>query len=303
MAELFISYTKTDRPRAKRLVDALTRAGFDVFWDQATPPGVAWADFIERHLDEADALLALWSKTSIESRWVRTEAYEALQQQKLLPVLLDDVRQPLPFREIQAFDLTGWTQDDEEPLKRLVQHLHARLGRQPPAGHVADATPASERFATSRVARPWVGWERGTALLRGHRNLAGALVLGAVLAAIGYGWTHWRRLPAADRPEFQLPAQPTSAGSSARPEPGSVLAETSPVPASGSRDLQVSPPAATPANAEVVTGARTAKPTAPRPAPAMANQRCREILQRMELGEPATPDEKDFLRRNCYGSP
>jgi hypothetical protein len=304
MAELFISYTKTDRPRAKRLVEALTQAGFDVFWDQVTPPGVAWADFIERNLDEALALLALWSKSSVESRWVRTEAYEALQQHKLLPVMLDDVRQPLPFREIQAFDLTGWTQDNDEQLKLLIQHLRALVGTQRAAGQAAAAAPAAETFESGSMGRPWVGWTRGAAFLRERRNVAGALVLGAVLVAIGYGWTQWTRATGAGRAEMSLPAEPTAAGSSAWPAASSVLSGPAAAPASGPRDVGSSPPEAAPTKNTVVSGGRIPHPAGPAPAPAPpVNPRCREILQHVELGEPVMPDEQDFLRRNCHGTP
>jgi formylglycine-generating enzyme required for sulfatase activity len=47
----------------------------------------------------------LWSKTSVSSDWVKTEASEGKQRGILIPVLIDDVKIPLAFRRIQAADL------------------------------------------------------------------------------------------------------------------------------------------------------------------------------------------------------
>jgi hypothetical protein len=33
MADIFVSYSQKDRDRVKRLVDALTAEGYDIWWD------------------------------------------------------------------------------------------------------------------------------------------------------------------------------------------------------------------------------------------------------------------------------
>ena len=81
---------------------------------------------LEEELIKARCLVALWTTTSIASRWVRIEAYEALQNEKLVPVLLDKVRPPLEFRQTQTFDLIGWNGDRQDArLAHLLADLTA----------------------------------------------------------------------------------------------------------------------------------------------------------------------------------
>ncbi|MCY7315153.1 MAG: toll/interleukin-1 receptor domain-containing protein [Rubrivivax sp.] len=52
--------------------------------------------------------MVLRSTASVASPWVRTEAGEALQQDKLVPALITPVvRVPLEFRRVQAADLSA----------------------------------------------------------------------------------------------------------------------------------------------------------------------------------------------------
>jgi hypothetical protein len=290
MAELFISYSRTDRPRAKRLVDALTQAGFEVFWDQATPPGVAWADFIERHLDDARALLALWSKTSVQSRWVRTEAYEALQQQKLLPVLLDKVRQPLAFREIQAFDLTEWDEGNDEQLQVLIRHLHDQMGPSSPAGS-ATARPLPE---PARPEGRSTFMERGFALVRARRVSAGALVVaGLLLIGAGYAWL--RHPSGGVGPELALPTEPTGAGDAGR------LQQTgaSPVEPTQTRASEASGRLQPPKGDAAPTNGEAISPDKPKARPKPLDPRCRDIVQRIAMGESVSAEEQDLLKKGC----
>ena len=126
MADLFVSYSREDKARAAEVVRLLEDYGWDVFWDQETRAGELWPKVLEEELGKARCLVALWTTTSIASRWVRIEAYEALQSEKLVPVLLDKVRPPLEFRQTQTFDLTGWNGDREDArLAHLLADLTA----------------------------------------------------------------------------------------------------------------------------------------------------------------------------------
>ena len=126
MADLFVSYSREDKARAEEVVRLLEDYGWDVFWDQETRAGELWPKVLEEELGKARCLVALWTTTSIASRWVRIEAYEALQSEKLVPVLLDKVRPPLEFRQTQTFDLTGWNGDREDArLAHLLADLTA----------------------------------------------------------------------------------------------------------------------------------------------------------------------------------
>jgi TIR domain len=108
MAEIFISYARADRPRAETLAGALAAEGWEVWWDREIPPGKAFDQVIEDALNEAKCVVVLWSRESVLSEWVKTEAAEAARRRILVPVLGDNVRIPLEFRRIQAAVLSNW---------------------------------------------------------------------------------------------------------------------------------------------------------------------------------------------------
>jgi hypothetical protein len=89
IADIFFSYSSKDRDRVRAIRDALASQGFEIFWDQAVPPGSDWDTWIRQHLNEAKCALVFWSKNSVGSDNVRHEATVAKQQGKLIPVLLD----------------------------------------------------------------------------------------------------------------------------------------------------------------------------------------------------------------------
>jgi hypothetical protein len=94
MAHIFISYSREDQPRARQFAESLERAGFSVWWDQALHPGEAFDQVTERALDEAAAVVVLWSKTSVNSRWVRAIMFE------LTHPAMAEVRQLPGFKEL-----------------------------------------------------------------------------------------------------------------------------------------------------------------------------------------------------------
>ena len=109
MSDIFISYARPDRERARLLAQALEERGWSVWWDHEIPPGRNFDDVIEEALGEARCVVVLWSQASTASDWVRNEASEAMQRQVLIPALIDaDVKIPLGFRRLQAADLSRW---------------------------------------------------------------------------------------------------------------------------------------------------------------------------------------------------
>lgn len=164
MADVFLSYSRQDKALAARFVELLEGLGWDVFWDQETRAGTLWPKVLEDELNQARCLLVLWTSHSIASRWVRIEAYEALQNEKLLPVRLENVKPPLEFRQTQIFDLIGWTGEPTDPrLPRLFEDLAAIAKCAPPRrarvaaaagdGRAADLpTPASSKPAAREPA-------------------------------------------------------------------------------------------------------------------------------------------------------
>ena len=62
MSDVFVSYAKEDRERAKVLAEALASTGWSVFWDREIPGGMTWRQFIREKLDNTRCLLIAWSK-------------------------------------------------------------------------------------------------------------------------------------------------------------------------------------------------------------------------------------------------
>jgi len=114
MADLFISYARGDRARAKLLAEALAREGWSVWWDRNIPPGKSFDKVIEEALDSAKCVIVLWSNESVSSDWVKAEAAEGARHGILVPVLLERVKPPLEFRRLQAADLSDWHLSDQQ---------------------------------------------------------------------------------------------------------------------------------------------------------------------------------------------
>lgn len=107
MADVFVSYAREDEVRARWIADALESRGWSVWWDRRIPHGQDFNAQIQVQLDLAKCIVVLWSGAALKSAFVRDEASEGLDG-RLVPALLESVRQPLGFRQLQAADLSDW---------------------------------------------------------------------------------------------------------------------------------------------------------------------------------------------------
>jgi ketosteroid isomerase-like protein/TolB-like protein len=171
MSDIFISYDREDLPRTRLFADALAAEGWSVWWDRSIFGGQNFAEEIEKALDEARCVVVLWSKNSVDSNWVKTEAAEAADRDILVPALIDDVRIPLRFRPYHTERLVDWDGNPaHEDFRRLVAAIAKKVGREPGEGVRQVQTPVAPPPPP-----PWPRWR--TPLL-----LALALV-----AAVGIG--------------------------------------------------------------------------------------------------------------------
>lgn len=135
MADIFISYASENRERVIPIVKALEEQGWSTFWDwKSIPVGKTWREFIDEGLEAARCILVLWStiSTTKGKRWVVEEADYGLEHGKLIPALIDDVRPPIGFGQIQAAKLINWTGDiNNAEFKKLVDALESILGPSP----------------------------------------------------------------------------------------------------------------------------------------------------------------------------
>ena len=147
MADIFISYAREDSAQARRIAGALESHGWSVWWDSHIPHGGDFTAHIQEQLDNARCIVVLWSKASIKSSFVRDEAAEGLNG-RLVPMLLEMVRQPLGFLQLHAADLTGWSGErPHDEFDRVVESIEAlivpRVQGVPPAVRADDRPPAA----------------------------------------------------------------------------------------------------------------------------------------------------------------
>lgn len=160
MAEIFLSYKKCDADRVRPMVSALEAHGWSVWWDTRLGAGEQWDEVIERELSRARCVVVVWSRESIASRWVRTEASEGLERGILVPVLIDDIAQPLAFRLIQSVPLMGAALSEGDPkwaqVLRAVGSIAGRGAERAQAGGATESAPSAPEPA--RETRPGAFW-------------------------------------------------------------------------------------------------------------------------------------------------
>ena len=108
MSDIFISYKREEQDKARQLADALEKQGWSVWWDPKLRAGEHFDDVIQKALQEARCVIVLWSKRSVQSRYVKDESSYALRRGKLVPVTIEDVELPFRFEVIHTLSLADW---------------------------------------------------------------------------------------------------------------------------------------------------------------------------------------------------
>lgn len=158
MSDVFISYTRKDRDRVESLADLLREAGLDVWWDRDLLAGSHWDEAIEEQIKAAKCVVVVWSKESVQRKWVRAEADLASSRDVLVPVLFEDVEPPLAFRMVQAANLTGWQPGLPHPgIEDLLKAIAQSSGQPSKA-----VPPARRREPRTEKAIPGGGGEAGS---------------------------------------------------------------------------------------------------------------------------------------------
>ena len=111
MTDIFLSYNREDQARAKLFADAFAAQRFDVWWDVGLHTGEAYDEVTETALRTAKAVVVLWSKKSVASRWVRAEATLADRNKTLVPVMIEPCERPIMFELTQTAELAHWQGD------------------------------------------------------------------------------------------------------------------------------------------------------------------------------------------------
>lgn len=145
MSDIFISYASEDREQVRPLARALEQKGWSVWWDRRIPVGRSYDEVIEEALDGSKSVVVVWTKTSVKSQWVKNEAREGLRRRVLFPVmLLEEVKIPLEFRDVQAAQLMGWQPGREHHgFDQFVEDLTQVIGA--PSSPGLQSTPEIQK--------------------------------------------------------------------------------------------------------------------------------------------------------------
>jgi len=147
VAEVFISYSRADKPIAQAIAVELQRLGIDVWWDHDLLGGDDYRNRIAQILACAEVAFVVWSRNSIQSEWVLGEASAAKDKKILIPLIIDGCQPPLDFRAAHSLDFSSWVPGDQlsEPL---LKALAERLDRQ-----ISYASGPLQHGAFSRLTR------------------------------------------------------------------------------------------------------------------------------------------------------
>lgn len=132
MADVFLSYSKSDRSLAQSVVQELESLGFSVWWDDRLTPNESWDKLIEDEIEDAKVVVVLWTTASIRSDWVRTEATYGKDNRKLIQARCEEISPPLAFTLLQRAELGGWRAGHaHDGWSRLVDWASAMTGVRP----------------------------------------------------------------------------------------------------------------------------------------------------------------------------
>jgi len=169
VTHVFVSYHhESNSANARRVVSALTAAGYEAWWDEHLPAHRKYREVLIEKLRESQAVVVLWSKQAARSDWVVAEADIAHSLGKLVQASTDAELPPIPFNQIQCARLQGWKGDADHPdWIKVLESVRAVAG-------AGKREPAQPRATTGSCWRT---------------PLAAALALAAILIAVGLYWT------------------------------------------------------------------------------------------------------------------
>lgn len=162
---VFLSYAHADRLKAQRLAAALAKRGLVVWWDGLIEGGESFAKSIRDALEAADAVVVLWSVTSVESDWVCDEAAHGRDRHRLVPLSLDGTVPPLGFGQYQTINLASWNgKANAAQITHIVRAIGVAIGQEPAEARAQRVGPGP---SVDRRRAMVIGGGAGAAVLGG----------------------------------------------------------------------------------------------------------------------------------------
>ncbi len=126
---VFLSYATPNRELSRGFLELLNDHGVKVWWDQDLRPGEEWREEIKKRLEQASAVVTLWTNESTVSKAVIEEASTAQANRKLVHIRMDRSEIPYGFAETQYVDLTEWDGTSSHPdFQRIIHAIQDKTG-------------------------------------------------------------------------------------------------------------------------------------------------------------------------------
>jgi CheY-like chemotaxis protein len=145
MPDVFISYATPDREWAKLLATALREEGLETFFDEDLKAGDKYHSVLEERIQNSDRVIVLWSESSVQSRWVLSEAEIAAWQNKLIPLRLDRVSPPAGFTSLHTDSIASFLHSK----RKIVASWRNKPASSRKIVAVVDDDPVSRNFVSS----------------------------------------------------------------------------------------------------------------------------------------------------------
>lgn len=153
MANVFISYRRTDAVRVEQLVTAIQAHGIDVWWDRSLEQNAEFGALIREEIAKAGAVVVCWSDAAAESRWVVAEADEADYRKKYVGCMIGPGRAPPPFNTMNNANLAEWQGRADDPQLLMLLEKVGRLIGRPDVAERASSQRRSQSETTERKQR------------------------------------------------------------------------------------------------------------------------------------------------------
>lgn len=142
--DIFLSYNRDDQDRALHFAQAFEAQGYSVWWDVGLRTGEAYDEVTETALRTAKAVVVLWSKQSVASRWVRAEATLADRNKTLVPCMIEPCERPIMFELTHTAELGHWKGEPRDAAWLMFLSDVARfVARDCPPAQPAIVRPAA----------------------------------------------------------------------------------------------------------------------------------------------------------------
>lgn len=120
---IFISYSRDDRPFVERLSGDLRRFGLETWVDiENIKPGSRWDEELDRALQESNALIFVLSQNMVESRWVLAELqhFASAGNKAIFPVIIEDIDSTQVPAAISGIQWADFRHSYDHGLKTLL---------------------------------------------------------------------------------------------------------------------------------------------------------------------------------------